>query len=439
MQSYKKRVDATCPGRSVIITNDKRIFKNQDGLDDKDTRAKQYRTKYMGIDKNNVNRLDVSIYPRIIQKISPDRQHTCKALTLKDAMTVAVTDHVMERMITPVTIDTELAELRNCPLLWRIGFDIDRIKEVCQRRNVKLKCPHWDGKTRQYKRILKRIENGRHKYKGCDDNLRRSSRVASKPVEFSAHEFAAPIIPVKKDESQNEEDDNDTIIIDNDIPFSEIASSLQNKSTSIKPSLQLAIENCKEITCITSDSESGELVSETEIRNRTQNWINNQDPELLPKRARRRKSRSRRALILSDDEKQTELSLDSSNMVAPLSDEDFDFVPEIYHPVIDGNLTNSDAKDLPYEASTPKRSKRILATRSSGRMPKIHGMNWENERFKIKINDRRAAFNCCFSGYEQGGPNSEIKNKASGWLMSIYWARRSCDDIIKSLEGTIHC
>jgi len=110
-----------------------------------------------------------------------------------------------------------------------------------------------------------------------------------------------------------------------------------------------------------------------------------------------------------------------------------------YHPVIDGNLTNSTQKDLPYEASTPKRSKRILATRSSGRMPKIHGMNWENERFKIKINDRRAAFNCCFSGYEQGGPNSEIKNKASGWLMSIYWARRSCDDIIKSLEGTIHC
>jgi len=69
--------------------------------------------------------------------------------------------------------------------------------------------------------------------------------------------------------------------------FSEIASSLQNKSTSIKPSLQLAIENCKKITCISSDSESGELVSETDIRNRTQNWINNQDPELLPQKARR--------------------------------------------------------------------------------------------------------------------------------------------------------
>ena len=63
------------------------------------------------------------------------------------------------------------------------------------------------------------VDSGKHKYTGCDDNLRRSLRVVSKPVEFSAHEFAAPIIPVKKDESQNEEDDDETIIIDNDIPF----------------------------------------------------------------------------------------------------------------------------------------------------------------------------------------------------------------------------
>jgi len=69
MQSYKKRVDATCPGRSVIITNDKRIFKDHEWLDDKETRAKNYRARYMGIDKNNPNRLDVSIYPRILTPI----------------------------------------------------------------------------------------------------------------------------------------------------------------------------------------------------------------------------------------------------------------------------------------------------------------------------------------------------------------------------------
>ena len=40
-------------------------------------------------------------------------------------------------------------------------------------------------------------------------------------MELKAHEFAAPLAPVKKDEIKSEEEENDdeTIIIDNDIPF----------------------------------------------------------------------------------------------------------------------------------------------------------------------------------------------------------------------------
>ena len=51
--------------------------------------------------------------------------------------------------------------------------------------------------------------------------VRRSTRNSAKPVEFKAHEFAAPLAPVKKDEIKSEEEENDdqTIIIDNDIPF----------------------------------------------------------------------------------------------------------------------------------------------------------------------------------------------------------------------------
>ena len=51
--------------------------------------------------------------------------------------------------------------------------------------------------------------------------VRRSTRSHSKPVELKAHEFAAPLAPVKKDEIKSEEEENDdeTIIIDNDIPF----------------------------------------------------------------------------------------------------------------------------------------------------------------------------------------------------------------------------
>ena len=68
-------------------------------------------------------------------------------------------------------------------------------------------------------------------------------------------------------------------------------------------------------------------------------------------------------------------------------------------------------------------------------MPKIQGLNWENQRFKTTVNDRRAAFNDCFSG-PQDDLKTEIKKKAANWLKSVYWARRSCFDIIKALEGT---
>ena len=49
--------------------------------------------------------------------------------------------------------------------------------------------------------------------------VRRSTRFI--PVELKALEFAAPLAPVQKDEINNEDDQNDdeTIIIDNDVPF----------------------------------------------------------------------------------------------------------------------------------------------------------------------------------------------------------------------------
>jgi hypothetical protein len=70
-------------------------------------------------------------------------------------------------------------------------------------------------------------------------------------------------------------------------------------------------------------------------------------------------------------------------------------------------------------------------------MPKIQGLNWENQRFKTTVNDRRAAFNDCFSGQRQNDLTTEIKKKAANWLKSVYWARKSCNGIIKALEGTL--
>jgi hypothetical protein len=50
----------------------------------------------------------------------------------------------------------------------------------------------------------------------------------------------------------------------------------------------LALEDRRDKTCIIdSETESEEFVSETEIRNRTQNWINHQDPTLLPRKTPR--------------------------------------------------------------------------------------------------------------------------------------------------------
>ena len=95
--------------------------------------------------------------------------------------------------------------------------------------------------------------------------------------------------------------------------------------------------------------------------------------------------------------------------------------------------TNFSPENLPREAVTPIKSKRILATTGSGRKPKIDGISWENKRFKTTVNDRRASLNACFSVDQK----EEFKKKAASWLTSINLARRSCDDIIKALEGTI--
>ena len=86
--------------------------------------------------------------------------------------------------------------------------------------------------------------------------------------------------------------------------------------------------------------------------------------------------------------------------------------------------------------STPKKSKRIVAVTSSGRMPKIRGLSWENKRFKTSVHDRRAAFHECFSGQRRDDSKTEIKKKAASWLKSIYWARKSSYEIIKALEGS---
>ena len=75
-------------------------------------------------------------------------------------MTVAVADRVLERTKAPVTIETELAELRNCAYLSRVAFDVDRIKDICKIRNVQLRYPHWNGKAREFRKLYQRMEEG---------------------------------------------------------------------------------------------------------------------------------------------------------------------------------------------------------------------------------------------------------------------------------------
>ena len=117
----------------------------------------------MAINKEIPHRFDVSLYPRVIEpldsKTVPLSRCQCE-LTLKDVMTVAVTERIMQRIQTPVTIDTELAELRNCPTLLRVGFDTDRIEEICKIRMVQERYPHWNGKSREFRQLLQKIEQG---------------------------------------------------------------------------------------------------------------------------------------------------------------------------------------------------------------------------------------------------------------------------------------
>ena len=114
----------------------------------------------MAISKEYPYRFDVSRYPRVIKPLDSTLPRCKCELTLKDAMTVAVTDRVLQRIEAPVTIDTVLMDLRNCHFLWRVGFDTDRIKEICQIRTVQLRYPHWNGKSRDFRNLLKRMEKG---------------------------------------------------------------------------------------------------------------------------------------------------------------------------------------------------------------------------------------------------------------------------------------
>ena len=83
---------------------------------------------------------------------------------LKDALTVAVTERVLERKKAP-TIDTELAEIRNCHYLLRVAFDVDRIKDICRIRMVQLRYPHWNGKSREFRKLWERMEEGVKEFK----------------------------------------------------------------------------------------------------------------------------------------------------------------------------------------------------------------------------------------------------------------------------------
>ena len=75
-----------------------------------------------------------------------------------DHRAIAITDHVLERTKMPITIETELAELKNCPTLLRIGFDEDFIRQVCRMRICRLRFPQWNGKSRQMKMLLRKLD-----------------------------------------------------------------------------------------------------------------------------------------------------------------------------------------------------------------------------------------------------------------------------------------
>jgi len=133
-------------------------LKDQKWLDDEKTRAKSYSAKYLAINKENPSRFDVSLYPRVVKQLDPLSSCEC-GLTLKDALTVAVTERVLERKQAP-SIDTELAEIRNCHFLSRVAFDVDRVKDICRIRMVQLRYPHWNGKSREFRKLWERMEEG---------------------------------------------------------------------------------------------------------------------------------------------------------------------------------------------------------------------------------------------------------------------------------------
>ena len=64
-------------------------------------------------------------YSRVVME---ETQHTCSPLSLSAALTYSVRDHLMARDATPIELQDEINDMKDCPRLNQIGIDLEFLK-----------------------------------------------------------------------------------------------------------------------------------------------------------------------------------------------------------------------------------------------------------------------------------------------------------------------